>query len=96
MKACEVTIFGQSYTLRAQMDEERIRNLADLVDTRMKTVAASLPSATALQVAVLTALDIASERASASEDGDLLGVVEEKAEAMLRLLDRAAPETQPM
>lgn len=62
MKICEVDIYGDIYSLRVDMDEQFVRDLARFVDSRMKEVANASPSASPLQVAVLTALDLASER----------------------------------
>jgi cell division protein ZapA (FtsZ GTPase activity inhibitor) len=94
VKACEVKIFGHSYSLRAQVNEDLVYKVAEIVDSRMRDVAAASPSASALQVAVLAALDIASERCAAEAYADLPRVVSDKADAMIRLIDEVAPETQ--
>lgn len=93
MKACEVTIFGSPYVLRSTLDEERIRGIAQLVDARMRTVAKSLPSASSTQVAVLAALDIASEPVAEEVMADCARLVDERVDAMLKLLDGTALES---
>lgn len=93
MKACEVKIFGQTFTLRTEMAESEVRDLAGLVDQRMRDVATASPSASALQVAILAALDLAGERtAEKVEDTGpkVLSTVEERAVSMLRMLDAVA------
>ena len=59
--AVHVEIFGQVYALRAEADEEHVRKVAQLVDTKMREAAAGSRSVATLQVAVLAALDLASE-----------------------------------
>lgn len=90
MKVCEVKIFGQTYSLRADIDEGEVRRVAELVDSRMRQVASAVPGASALQVAVLAALDFAGDTAKAPvgpTGPEVLGLVELKADAMLKLLD---------
>jgi len=57
----QVEIFGQSYALRADADEQHVRRVAEFVDQKMREVAAASRSVSTLQIAVLAALDIASE-----------------------------------
>ena len=92
MKTSEVKIFGHTFSLRADIDDVEIQRVAEHVDTRMKEVAASSPSASVLQVAILAALDIASESPDPQIDPEMAGLVEQKADAMLQLLDSVAPE----
>jgi cell division protein ZapA len=58
-----VDIYDQTYRLRGQ-DPAYIQHLAELVDTKMRTVAAQGKSVDSLRVAVLAALNIADELAS--------------------------------
>lgn len=102
MKICEVDIFGEKYSLRAEMDDTFVRDLARYVDSRMREVANASPSASPLQVAVLAALDIASERTPPAEAGEensqkvlaLADDVETRARRMLERISRASPEIQ--
>jgi len=55
-----VEIYDQSYNLRGS-DAEHIQQLAEFVDSRMRTVAAHTSTIDSLRVAVLTALNIADE-----------------------------------
>jgi cell division protein ZapA len=55
-----VSIYDQTYHLRGQ-DPNHIRQLADLVDTKMRAVAAVGRTVDSLRVAVLAALNLADE-----------------------------------
>src|ERR1700757_2535895 len=58
-----VDIYDQTYRLRGQ-DPAYIQQLAEIVDTKMRAVAAQGKSVDSLRVAVLAALNIADELAS--------------------------------
>jgi cell division protein ZapA len=58
-----VDIYDQTYRLRGQ-DPAYIQHLAEIVDTKMRAVAAQGKSVDSLRVAVLAALNIADELAS--------------------------------
>lgn len=94
MKTCEVNIFGQAYSLRADMDEQRVTRIAEMVDGKMREVAAASPSASAVQIAVLAALDIASEQNGAQGAVGMLAEVDRRVDEMMTLIDEVAPETQ--
>jgi cell division protein ZapA len=55
-----VSIYDQTYHLRGQ-DPNHIRQLADLVDSKMRAVAAQGRTVDSLRVAVLAALNLADE-----------------------------------
>jgi cell division protein ZapA len=55
-----VSIYDQTYHLRGQ-DPNHIRQLADLVDSKMRAVAAHGRTVDSLRVAVLAALNLADE-----------------------------------
>ncbi|TLN23573.1 cell division protein ZapA [bacterium] len=97
MKICEVDIYGDIYSLRVDMDENFVRELARMVDSRMKEVSNASPSASPLQVAVLAALDLASESLAAAREPaqaprndegliELADEVSKRADAMLEKL----------
>jgi len=60
-----VSIYDQSYHLRGQ-DPDHIRQLADLVDSKMRAVAAQGRTVDSLRVAVLAALNLADELSQAA------------------------------
>lgn len=55
-----VSIYDQTYHLRGQ-DADHIRQLADLVDSKMRAVSAQGRTVDSLRVAVLAALNLADE-----------------------------------
>jgi cell division protein ZapA len=63
-----VEIYDQTYHLSGE-DAEHIRRLAELVDARMRAVAAQGRTADSLRVAVLAALNIADELSRAERGG---------------------------
>ena len=63
-----VEIYDQIYHLSGE-DAELIRRLAELVDARMRAVAAQGRTADSLRVAVLAALNIADELSQAEKAG---------------------------
>jgi cell division protein ZapA len=56
-----VTIFGQSYSLRAEEDGNYVEDLARYVDGKMRTLSESTGTSEAQRVAVLAAINIADE-----------------------------------
>ena len=60
-RVVSVTIYNQSYQLRSTADGEYVRQVAALVDARMRAAAEHLHGVDALKTAVLAALNIADE-----------------------------------
>ena len=86
----QVTIFHQTYALRAAGDERETQELADSVDQLMAAIAAKSPSADSLRVAVLACLHLADRLRSLETDlARLHQRVDEKSERFRSLLDRA-------
>ena len=56
-----VSIYGRTYQLRGDEDDEYLAELASLVDGRMRDVADATGTADTLKVAILAALNIADE-----------------------------------
>lgn len=57
----KVTIFNQTYSLRSAGGADHIREIASLVDERMKQIAAQLTTHDISKIAILVALNIADE-----------------------------------
>lgn len=64
-----VKIYDQTYHLSGQ-DSAHIRRLAELVDSRMRAVAAQGRTVDSLRVAVLAALNLADELSQAGQSGN--------------------------
>ena len=91
--AVQVEIFGQTYSLRADADESHVRKVADLVDLKMREVANGSHSVSTLQIAVLAAMDLASDMLQQSNgDEHLREQVERRSGAMLARIDELVPE----
>ena len=60
-ESVKVTIFNQTYSLRSVGGAEHIREIASMVDERMKQIASHLSTHDISKIAVLTALNIADE-----------------------------------
>jgi len=89
----QVEIFGHKYSLRSDEDEAHVKRVAALVDGKMREVASGARSASTLQVAVLAALDIASEyMLTENAARGLCSEVEQRADAMSRRIAVSSPE----
>ena len=74
----QVTIFNQTYSLRSAGGAEHIREIARLVDERMRQIASHLTTHDVSKLAILVALNIADEMQS------LKGRYESEIEEMLK------------
>jgi cell division protein ZapA len=94
-QAVQVTIFHQSYTLRASGDEREVVELADTVDQLMNTIASRAGNADSLRVAVLACLHMADRQRSLERDlAALKQRVEAKSEEFGLLLDEVLENEQ--
>ena len=57
----QVQIFGHSYTIRGEADEDYITSVATYVDRKMREITEKLPVASLSKVAILASLNIADE-----------------------------------
>ena len=57
----QVQIFGHSYTIRGEADQEYILGVASYVDGKMREITEKLPVASLSKVAILASLNIADE-----------------------------------
>ncbi|HEY3197764.1 MAG TPA: cell division protein ZapA [Nitrospirales bacterium] len=60
-QAFDIEVYGHRYTIRGDGEESYVQELARLVDERMRTLAAHMKNATPMQLAVLTAINLANE-----------------------------------
>ena len=89
-QSVQVTIFHQTYTLRAVSDEREIQELADSVDQLMASIAAKSANPDSLRVAVLACLHLADRlRTLERELAQLRQQVDQKSQQFRRLLDQA-------
>jgi len=57
----QVEIFGHSYTIRGEADQDYIMGVASYVDRKMREITEKLPVASLSKVAILASLNIADE-----------------------------------
>lgn len=92
----DIEIFGRTYQVKGDKDAAYTRQLAAYVDEQMRAVAERSPaSASPLQVAVLTLLQISNELFETQDDLETqpsATAIEEKAEALIELLDASLSE----
>ena len=84
-----VSIYDQTYHLRGQ-NPDHIRQLADLVDSKMRAVAAQGRTVDSLRVAVLAALNLADELSQMRSSDPQLG--RQRAANLRVLLDEVLKE----
>jgi len=90
----KVEIYGQSYTMGGDLDEEYVQKLAHFVDEKMKAVAAATQTVDSVRVAVLAAMAIADELHSRQQDtGNRDDTLRERAQQCLTVLERALKQT---
>ncbi|TMQ68835.1 MAG: cell division protein ZapA [Candidatus Eisenbacteria bacterium] len=72
----QVQIFGHSYTIRGEAEQDYIMGVASYVDQKMREITEKLPVASLSKVAILASLNIADElfkeRARHEQNQDLL------------------------
>lgn len=85
----KVDIFGTPYTIKGDADPEYITRVASFLNKKMADISAQLSSASPVNVALLTALNIADEyfqhKALCERE---FNKVEEKTAKMIELLDQ--------
>ncbi len=63
----EVHIFGQTFTVTSEDDEQYVREIASFVDQRMRQIAESAKVTVPFRVAIMAALSIADELAKSGQ-----------------------------
>jgi cell division protein ZapA len=83
----DVQIFGHSYTIRSEANQEYIMGVAAYVDRKMREITEKLPVASLSKVAILASLNIADElfkeRAQQQQQQELLGTRAARLNAVL-------------
>ena len=85
-----VEIRGQRYPIRSNLDPRYVAELATYVDEKMRAAAESTPSADAVRLAVLAALNIADEYFRFQENQQAKkGALAERTKKLEQLVDEA-------
>jgi len=91
----KVEIYGQTYTIRGELDEVYVQELAAYVDTKMRAISGMTSMIDTQRIAVLAALAIADElHSSKKEKGEREELLKEQAERCLTLVERALRQTE--
>jgi cell division protein ZapA len=86
----KVEIYDQVYQLRGELDEQYVRRLADYVDGKIRSIAASTRSVDTVRAAVLAALNVTDELFAARQRiAQLEGEVAQRAQRCLGLVEQA-------
>ena len=60
-KSYDVKVFNQSFSVKSEADEHYVRQVASFVDQKIREIGDKTPSISSLNVALLTAMNIADE-----------------------------------
>jgi cell division protein ZapA len=90
----KVEIFGQSYSIRSELEEKYVQELAAYIDGKMRAIAAATTTVDTQRAAVLAALAIADELHTLRQEHDgREEILREQAERCLTLVERALKQT---
>jgi cell division protein ZapA len=84
----EIKVFGQTYTVKTDTEEDHIQKVAGYVNEKMNEILKKTKSVSTLNVAILTALNIADDLLKEREKGTaLLQEVEKKSKDLVEKID---------
>ena len=88
--ATEVEIYGAVYHVRGDKNPEHLQELAEMVDRRMREIAAQVNTVDTAKIAILAALNLSDElfQSRQTQDGDR-GEVQERIVEITGKLDKA-------
>jgi len=90
-RSVSVTIGGQRFSLRSDLEDRQVRALAEFVDGKMRDVQKSTRSPDTQSAAVLAAMQIAEELfALRRSDAELRRRVRERGRALVEYIERHA------
>lgn len=89
-----IEIYNQSYNIRADQDEEYLKELAAYVDGKMRQVAEATRMVDSLKVAVLAALNMADELyVLRRRQEETEGPLKKRVEKCITMVERALEQT---
>jgi len=90
----KIEIYNQAYNVQADENEEYIKQLAEFVDAKMRSVAEATRTVDTVRVAVLAALNIADELHTVKKRQDALeGPLRSRVEKCVALVEKALEQT---
>ena len=95
MAQTRVQIFGQTFSIAGDLDEEYLLKLAAYVDEKMRAISEMTPTVDTQRIAVMAALAIADELHTVrNERSDRDELLKEQAERCLNLVERALKQSE--
>ena len=95
MAQTRVQIFGQTFSVGGDLDEEYVQKLAAYVDEKMRAISEMTPTVDTQKIAVMAALAIADELHNLREErNDREELLKEQAERCLNLVERALKQSE--
>lgn len=95
MAQTRVQIFGQTFSVGGDLDEQYVQKLAAYVDEKMRAISQMTPTVDTQKIAVMAALAIADELQNLREErNDREELLKEQAERCLSLVERALKQTE--
>jgi cell division protein ZapA len=90
----KIEIYDQSYNVNADGNEEYLKELADFVDGKMRSIAESTRMVDSLKVAVLAALNIADETFTLRRrQQEIDGPLRKRVEKCVAMVEKTGPAT---
>jgi len=82
-----VEILGREYTIRSDQGEERVRNIAEYVNQKIKEVSEATKTVSTLNLAILAAMNIANDYFEVLEgQKNLARAIESKSNRLIELI----------
>ena len=95
MAQTRVQIFGQTFSIAGDLDEEYLLKLAAYVNEKMRAISEMTPTVDTQRIAVMAALAIADELHTVrNERSDRDELLKEQAERCLNLVERALKQSE--
>jgi len=95
MPQTRIHIFGQTFSVGGELDEEYVQKLAAYVDEKMHSISEMTPTVDTQKIAIMAALAIADELHTVrSERSDRDELLKEQAERCLHLVERALKQAE--
>jgi len=78
----DVEIYGATYHVRGEHDRDRLTELAEMVDGKMREIGEQVPTVDSGKIAILTALNLADEllQCNNRQEGERAEIMEKVAE----------------
>ncbi len=94
-KTVEIKVFGQTFSVKSDADEEHIRAVADYVNKKMEEILKKTKSVSTLNIAILTALNIADDLLKEREERiSIIKEIETKSKDLAEKIEKKIEERE--